>query len=203
MFRFIEPIFKTVNLITGTIIFFSSLHQLTFLLVPNFKAFFLGIYALFLSLPILILEFKPIPNLHKIASFYYSFGGRGILYVILSFMVSFGGFFKIFGSLVVFITGMGLLICQLAPDLEPPRLWRHYDPDWVLNEGADDTAQYERSISNNNYFNDDDIADPRHGQDFFDDFDDDAQNLDLDAEDNDLEAAAATTTEQQQTAPPA
>ncbi|QLQ82449.1 hypothetical protein HG537_0H02110 [Torulaspora globosa] len=120
----IPPIFfKVANLTVGSLCLIASLSQLSYISV-NFNAFLLAIFGVGLSVPIIYLEFKVPSNLYKFASFYFSFLGRGMAYILLSFLINFGGIFKILTTLLTFLLGVVYAVFQVLPQIEEPANFR-------------------------------------------------------------------------------
>ncbi|SCV04317.1 LAMI_0H15148g1_1 [Lachancea mirantina] len=115
--------FKISNIATGALIALSAFSQLTYLF-KNFSAFLMALFALALSVPIVYLEFRVPPNLYRFASFYFSFIGRGLLYMLLALLVSFGGVFKILIAAIVFTMGGVFVGFQFVPTIQEPENFR-------------------------------------------------------------------------------
>ncbi|CEP63287.1 Tvp15p LALA0_S07e06700g [Lachancea lanzarotensis] len=130
-------IFKLVNLAAGSLASLSALTQTSYLL-SNFPAFLMAIYALGLAVPIVYLEFKVPPNLYRFASFYFSFIGRGLSFILLSLLLSFGGALKIFASLLLFLTGVAFVIVEFVPSVQEPDNFRPEGSSIAVGEDADD-----------------------------------------------------------------
>lgn len=134
----VPPVFfKIANLAVGSLCLIASLTQLSYI-VSNFQAFLLAIFGIMLSIPIIYLEFKVQPNLYKFASFYFSFLGRGLAYVLLSFLISFGGIFKILVSLITFLLGVAYMAFQVLPQIEEPPNFRAEGSSISIGVGDND-----------------------------------------------------------------
>ncbi|CCH61483.1 hypothetical protein TBLA_0E04290 [Henningerozyma blattae CBS 6284] len=116
-------VIKYINLAVGTIAILSSLIQFIYI-YKNFTEFLLAMSSFALAFPIILLEFKVPPDLHRFASFYFSFLGRGLLYILLSFMLAFGGLKKILADIFIFLVGIVFICFQFLPDIEEPRNFR-------------------------------------------------------------------------------
>lgn len=134
----VPPIFfKVANLAVGSLCLLASLSQLSYIAV-NFNAFLLAIFGVALSVPIIYLEFKVPPNLYKFASFYFSFLGRGMAYILLSFLINFGGIFKMLTTLLTFLLGVVYVIFQVLPQIEEPANFRGEAAPIAMGDDDDD-----------------------------------------------------------------
>ncbi|SCU87329.1 LAFA_0E06084g1_1 [Lachancea sp. 'fantastica'] len=130
-------IFKIVNLAAGSLASLSALTQTSYLL-SSFPAFLMAVYALGLAVPIVYLEFKVPPNLYRFASFYFSFIGRGLCFILLSLLLSFGGALKILCSLLLFLAGVAFVIVEFVPSVQEPDNFRPEGSSIAVGEDADD-----------------------------------------------------------------
>ncbi|SCU85905.1 LANO_0C05930g1_1 [Lachancea nothofagi CBS 11611] len=130
-------IFKSTNIAGGSLATLSALSQTSYL-IKNFPAFLMAIFALGLSIPIVYLEFKVPPNLYRFASFYFSFIGRGLCFILLSLLLSFGGAIKIFISLLLFVGGVTYIIVEFVPSIQEPDNFRPEGSSIAVGEDADD-----------------------------------------------------------------
>lgn len=120
----IPPLFfKIANISIGSLTLLASISQLSYI-ISNFNVFLLAIYGIVLSVPIIYLEFKVPPNLYRFASFYFSFLGRGISYILLSFLINFGGIFKVLITTLTFLMGTAYITFQFLPQIEEPQNFR-------------------------------------------------------------------------------
>ncbi|CCE93182.1 Tvp15p TDEL_0F03710 [Torulaspora delbrueckii] len=128
--------FKIANLTIGSLCLIASVSQLTYIL-SNFNAFLLAIFGIVLSTPIVVLEFNIPSNLYRYASFYFSFLGRGVVYILISFLLGFGGVFKILTSLLTFLLGVVYTVFEFLPQIEEPANFRG-EGSPIAVEGDDD-----------------------------------------------------------------
>lgn len=134
----VPPIFfKVANLTVGSLCLIASISQLSYLF-SNFNASLLAIFGIILSVPIIYLEFKVPPNLYKFASFYFSFLGRGLAYILLSLLVNFGGVFKILTTLLTFLLGVSYCVFQVLPQIEEPANFRSEGSSIAMDVDDDD-----------------------------------------------------------------
>lgn len=115
----------------------ASISQLSYIFT-NFAAFLLAIYGILFSIPIIYLEFKVPQNLHRFASNYFSFLGRGITYILISFLINFGGILKILVVLLTFLLGTVYIILQFLPQVEEPENFRGEGSALTVDSEYDD-----------------------------------------------------------------
>lgn len=115
----------------------AGLSQLTYIF-SRFNVFLLGIYSIVLSVPIVYLEFKPLPNLHRYASSYFSYFGRAIIFFLLSGMTAFGGAFKIINSLLLFFAGCAFVFVQVSGVIDEPDNFRGQGASISIGDDLDD-----------------------------------------------------------------
>lgn len=134
----VNPItIKYTNFLVGTIAITSAMVQFVQVYL-NFTEFLLGMSAFALSIPIIVLEFKVPPDLNRYASFYFSFLGRGLLYILLSFMLGFGGGLKIVGDIILFLSGVSFISFHYIPSIEEPSNFRPQGGSIIAIGGDDD-----------------------------------------------------------------
>lgn len=127
--------FKIANISIGCIDIIAALSQLTYLFT-NLSIFLLAVYGLALSIPIIYLEFKVPSNLYRYASFYFSFLGRGLSYILLGLIISFGGIYNILAGMFTFILGVAFIVFHFSQFVEEPSNFRA--PGSSLSIGDDD-----------------------------------------------------------------
>ncbi|EDO17626.1 hypothetical protein Kpol_1061p52 [Vanderwaltozyma polyspora DSM 70294] len=116
----IQPIaFKAINLTVGTLAICASIAQ--FIQVySNYTAFLFSMYGFLLSIPIIYLEYQIPFYLYRYSSFYFSFLGRGVLYILLSGIISFGSILNHVASIVAFLSGLFCIGLHFIPDINEP-----------------------------------------------------------------------------------
>lgn len=127
--------FKVANLSIGFLDTIAALSQLRYLFT-NLSIFLLAVYGLALSIPIIYLEFKVPPNLYRYASFYFSFLGRGLSYILLGLIISFSGIFNKLAGMFTFILGVSFIVFHFSQFVEEPANFRA--PGSSLSIGDDD-----------------------------------------------------------------
>ncbi|CAI4037984.1 hypothetical protein SMKI_04G3210 [Saccharomyces mikatae IFO 1815] len=129
--------FKIANLSIGCIDIIAALSQLTYLFT-NLNVFLLAIYGLVLSVPIVYLEFKIPSNLYRYASFYFSFLGRGLSYILLGLIISFGGIYNILAGMLTFILGVAFIVFHFSQFVEEPVNFRAPGSSLSIGDDIDD-----------------------------------------------------------------
>ncbi|SCW04272.1 LAFE_0H09868g1_1 [Lachancea fermentati] len=130
-------LFKIANLVIGSLATVSALTQFSYIF-GNFTAFLMSFYALALSVPVVYLEFRVPPNLYRFASFYFSFIGRGLTYILLSLLLSFGGVFKVLVAALLFIFGVLFVVLEFIPSIQEPENFRPEGNSIAVGEDEDD-----------------------------------------------------------------
>ncbi|GAV47502.1 hypothetical protein ZYGR_0H03460 [Zygosaccharomyces rouxii] len=134
----VPPVFfKAANLAIGSLTLLSSLSQLSYL-IYDFNAFLLALYAIPLSVLIILLEFQTVPVLYRYCSFYFSFIGRGFLYILLSLLVNFGGVFKVLITVFTFFLGLIYVAFEFLPQIEEPPNFRAEGAPLSVNDDDDE-----------------------------------------------------------------
>lgn len=130
-------ILRNLNIAAGGLGALASLTQLLYIF-SRFNVFLLGVASLMLSMPIIFLEFREVPSLSQYCNVYYNFLGRGALYIILSFMLMFGGFFKIMTCFVLFGLGGFNITCHFNGNIDSPDSFRSGAGGININDDDDD-----------------------------------------------------------------
>lgn len=132
-----QQIIKIINLALGGTTTLASLSQLTYIF-SRFNVFLLGVYSLLLSIPIVYLEFKVPPNLHRFVSSYFSFLGRAAIFFLLSGMTAFGGAFKIINSLLLFFAGCAFVFIHVSAIIDEPDNFKGQGASISIGDDLDD-----------------------------------------------------------------
>jgi len=122
-------IFRLVNLAIGVIMVLAGIANF---FPIGFKAVIVGIYVIIFGLAVGGLELLPQvpPYLPRYASFLFSFLGRGIFYVFVGCLILTGSVLSyIAGSIVIFV-GIGYVVLEFTPQVEPPSNMRDADAGW-------------------------------------------------------------------------
>lgn len=110
---------KIANIAIGSIATVAALSQLTYLLT-DFNVFAQTFFTIPLAALVVLLEFRVPGQLYKFASFYFSFLGRGLLYILLGIMICHGGALKMMSALLVVLAGISFCLFQFLPMVEEP-----------------------------------------------------------------------------------
>lgn len=108
--------FKCINILVGTLMFFCGLTEL----ITGFDYFFQGIYVMIISVLIIYLEFQIPPKLFTFASSFFSFLGRGSIYLMLSILNLHGSTLRIELGMFVFAIGWIYVGLQFT-NVQPPK----------------------------------------------------------------------------------
>jgi len=138
--RSINPaiVFKAANGLAGALLLGGGIAHLVY---HSFASIIIGIYAILFGLIVAVLEFYPLPDerhavLYRHVSFFYSFVGRGIFYLLFGvllldhYVVAY-----VFGAILGF---EGLVFCalqlvpiyELPPSMHPPITDSDAQPVW-------------------------------------------------------------------------
>ncbi|AET38990.1 Tvp15p Ecym_3512 [Eremothecium cymbalariae DBVPG len=132
----LQRIFLT-NVVIGSVSVLVFLGQLSYIFT-NFAAFIRSIFGVTLSIPLVYLEFKPLPWLSRFASFYYSYLGRGLLLVLLSTMIVTEGFLAVFSVYFLFIAGVVFIVCEYNSGVIEPPSFRDEGASLTVGDDDDD-----------------------------------------------------------------
>jgi len=88
-----------------------------------------GIYVIVFGLATAALEFQIPPQFFRYASFFFSFIGRGLFYVLVGHLIMRGTFTEICGFALVAI-GAAYAVLEFIPSVEPPANMRDADAGW-------------------------------------------------------------------------
>jgi len=81
---------------------------------------FQGLYVIFLGVIIGYLEFKIPPQLYSYCSSFFSFLGRGLIYILIAILNFHGSAVRILASLVVFVVGVVYCALEFIQSIQPP-----------------------------------------------------------------------------------
>lgn len=109
-------VFKVINLLVSMLSVFCGLSEL----FSRFDYFFQGVFVFFLGLLIGYLEFKIPPKLFTYCSSFFSFLGRGGIYLLISILNMHGSFIRWILAFVLFVIGIFYIILEFIPSVVPP-----------------------------------------------------------------------------------
>ncbi|KAK5806606.1 hypothetical protein VI817_000864 [Penicillium citrinum] len=91
-----------------------------------------GIYVIAFGIVVAGLEFLPnVPDYaYRYASFLFSFLGRGVFYIFVGCILLHDHILREIAGSIVGITGIGYLVLEFIPSIEPPSNMRESDQGW-------------------------------------------------------------------------
>jgi len=117
-----QLVFKGANLLVGALLIAGAVGNF---IAHSFSSIIIGIYALVFGVITVALEVINVPHqystiIHKYASFFYSFGGRGIFYLLAGvLLLNHYTLLYISGSVVGF-AGIVFFVLEFLPMFQPP-----------------------------------------------------------------------------------
>ncbi|KAJ5900965.1 uncharacterized protein N7473_005035 [Penicillium subrubescens] len=122
-------IFRLVNIAVGVIMVLGGISQF---FPPTMSSIVVGVYVIVFGLVVAGLEFLPnVPDyVYRYASFLFSFLGRGIFYIFVGCIMLHGHVLREIAASIVGITGIGYLVLEFIPSIEPPSNMRESDQGW-------------------------------------------------------------------------
>jgi len=119
--------FRFVNLGVAALMVLGGISQF---FPISFQSSIIGIYVIIFGLVTALLEFQIPPYVAKYGSFLFSFLGRGIFYLFVGTILLHDHILReIAGSVVAFI-GLGYILLEYIPSIEPPANMRDADAGW-------------------------------------------------------------------------
>ncbi|KAJ5546180.1 Golgi apparatus membrane protein TVP15 [Penicillium tannophilum] len=122
-------IFRLVNIAVGVMMVLGGISQF---FPATMSSIIIGAYVIIFGVVVAGLEFMPnVPDYaYRYASFLFSFLGRGIFYIFVGSILLHDWVLRyIAGSIVGFI-GVGYLVLEFIPSIEPPSNMRESDQGW-------------------------------------------------------------------------
>lgn len=89
-------------------------------LFTAFDYFFQGLFVILMGVLIGYLEFKIPPKLFTYASSFFSFLGRGSIYILISMLNLHGPFIRLIIAVVLLIIGIIYVVLEFIPSIHPP-----------------------------------------------------------------------------------
>ncbi|KAF1810365.1 COPI associated [Eremomyces bilateralis CBS 781.70] len=123
-----SDIFRIVNLAVGVFIVLGGIGQ--FFVETSIQSFIVGAYVIIFGLGTAFLEFQIPPQIARYASFMLSFIGRGIFYIFVGSIVVGDHWTKYVAGTIVGIIGIGYVVLEFIPSIEPPANMRDADVGW-------------------------------------------------------------------------
>ncbi|KAL4778212.1 COPI associated protein-domain-containing protein [Aspergillus varians] len=91
-----------------------------------------GVYVILFGLIVAGLEFLPnVPDyIYRYASFLFSFLGRGVFYIFVGCLILHGHVLQYIAGSIVGFLGIGYVVLEFVPSIEPPSNMRETDQGW-------------------------------------------------------------------------
>ncbi|KAF2083408.1 COPI associated [Saccharata proteae CBS 121410] len=122
-----SDIFRIVNLGIGVLMILGGIVQF---FPPGLKQIILGVYLILFGLATGFLEFQIPPPVSRYASFMFSFLGRGVFYVFIGCVMLDDKWWKYVPGTVIGLVGIGYIVLEYIPSIEPPANMRDADAGW-------------------------------------------------------------------------
>ncbi|KAK0636876.1 Golgi apparatus membrane protein TVP15 [Bombardia bombarda] len=120
--------FRIVNLVVAVIMVLGGIAQ--FFPSITFKGILIGCYVIIFGLATALLEFQIPPQVSRYASFLFSFIGRGIFYIFVGSLILSSHVLMTIAGSIVGIVGVGYVVLEYIPSIEPPANMREADAGW-------------------------------------------------------------------------
>ncbi|KAJ5587226.1 uncharacterized protein N7459_002991 [Penicillium hispanicum] len=122
-------IFRLVNIAVGVIMVLGGISQF---FPASMSSVIVGAYVIVFGLVVAGLEFMPnVPDYaYRYASFLFSFLGRGIFYIFVGSILLHDFVLRYIAASIIGIIGIGYLVLEFIPSIEPPSNMRESDQGW-------------------------------------------------------------------------
>jgi len=94
------------------------------------QSIIVGVYLIIFGLATSLLEFQIPPQVSRYASFMFSFVGRGLFYLFIGSIVLGNAWYKNLAGGLVMLVGIGYVVFEFIPSIEPPANMRDADAGW-------------------------------------------------------------------------
>ncbi|KAF2871425.1 Golgi apparatus membrane protein TVP15 [Massariosphaeria phaeospora] len=121
-----SDIFRMVNFAVAVFMVLGGVAKL--LPFSDFSNIILGVYLIVFGLG--KLQFQIPQQVARYASFMFSFLGRGIFYVFIGSAIVGEKWFRIVPGTLVGVVGLGYIVLEYIPSIEPPANMRDADAGW-------------------------------------------------------------------------
>ncbi|GAD94086.1 COPI-coated vesicle protein, putative [Paecilomyces variotii No. 5] len=120
---------RLVNIAVGAIMILGGIAQF---FPGSVSSIIVGAYVIVFGLIVAGLEFLPqIPDyVYRYASFLFSFLGRGIFYIFVGSIMLHSPVIRYIAGSIVGFTGVGYVVLEFIPSIEPPANMREADNTW-------------------------------------------------------------------------
>ncbi|KAK1756014.1 COPI associated [Echria macrotheca] len=119
--------FRIVNLVVAVIMVLGGISQF---FPVSFQSVIIGAYVIVFGLATGLLEFQIPPQVSRYASFLFSFIGRGIFYIFVGSILLHDGMLRIIAGSIIGLIGVGYVVLEFIPSIEPPANMREADAGW-------------------------------------------------------------------------
>ncbi|GIJ99963.1 late Golgi vesicles protein [Aspergillus viridinutans] len=122
-------IFRIVNIAIGVIMILGGIAQF---FPASLGSVIVGAYVIIFGLVVGGLELMPnVPDyVYRYASFLFSFLGRGVFYVFVGSILLHGHVLRYIAGSIVGFVGLGYIVLDFIPSIEPPSNMREADQGW-------------------------------------------------------------------------
>ncbi|GAQ09617.1 golgi apparatus membrane protein tvp15 [Aspergillus lentulus] len=122
-------IFRIVNIAIGVIMILGGIAQF---FPASLGSVIVGAYVIIFGLVVGGLELMPnVPDyVYRYASFLFSFLGRGVFYVFVGSILLHGHVLRYIAGSIVGFVGLGYVVLDFIPSIEPPSNMREADQGW-------------------------------------------------------------------------
>ncbi|KAJ5636292.1 uncharacterized protein N7484_009605 [Penicillium longicatenatum] len=122
-------IFRLVNIVVGVIMVLGGISQF---FPTSMSSIIVGVYVIIFGVVVAGLEFMPnVPDYaYRYASFLFSFLGRGIFYIFVGSILLHDMVLRYIAGSLVGLIGVGYLVLEFIPSIEPPSNMRESDQGW-------------------------------------------------------------------------
>ncbi|MCJ1325650.1 Late Golgi vesicles protein [Thelotrema lepadinum] len=121
---------RIANLVVGALMVVGAIGKI--IANVTFQTIIEGIYIILFGLVTVGLEFQIPPQVARYASFMFSFIGRGVFYIFVGtiMLASFWNFVGYLLGAIVGLVGVGYVVLEFLPQIEPPSNMREADAGW-------------------------------------------------------------------------
>ncbi|ODV82622.1 hypothetical protein CANARDRAFT_204824 [[Candida] arabinofermentans NRRL YB-2248] len=109
-------VFKGINLFVAVVSVLCGVTEL----FKGFSYFLQGLYIIGLGGLIGYLEFKIPPQLYAYASSFFSFFGRGAIYILIALLNFHGSIFRVLAALITLVIGAVYIGLEFVPSIQAP-----------------------------------------------------------------------------------
>ncbi|KAJ5803070.1 Golgi apparatus membrane protein TVP15 [Penicillium pulvis] len=122
-------IFRLVNIAVGVMMVLGGISQF---FPATMSSIIIGAYVIIFGVVVAGLEFMPnVPDYaYRYASFLFSFLGRGIFYIFVGSILLHDLVLRYIAGSIVGLIGVGYLVLEFIPSIEPPSNMRESDQGW-------------------------------------------------------------------------